>query len=90
MNPEPYAYESGFAVKWLIQSRIRANRGAWMGWGPYLWTNGTVGRSDGLVWLCSDTQSDGTHPSATGQQKVAELLLKFFKANQTANVWFVR
>jgi len=28
LNPEPYAYESGFAVKWLIQSQIdQANSG---------------------------------------------------------------
>lgn len=91
LNPEPYSYQSGFAVKWLIQSRIRANRpGPWMGWGPYLWTDGMAGRSDGLVWQCADTQSDGTHPSASGQQKVAEMLLKFFKRDQTANTWFLR
>ena len=62
----------------------------WLAWGAYLWANGTKPRSDGLVWQCSDTQSDGTHPSATGQEKVAELLLKFFKVDQTANTWFVR
>jgi hypothetical protein len=90
LNPEPYAYQSGFAVKWLIQSRVRNGTGAWIGWGPYLWTDGTLGRNDGLVWLCSDTQQDGTHPSATGQQKVAEMLLKFFKTDRTTRGWFLR
>jgi hypothetical protein len=90
LNPEPYSYQSGFAVKWLIESRIREGVGAWIGWGPYLWTNGTAGRSDGLVWLCSDTQNDGTHPSTTGQQKVAEMLLKFFKKDRLAMGWFLR
>ena len=43
LNPEPYAYESGFAMKWLINSKIRgdslnydSNRGPfeapWLSW----------------------------------------------------------
>ena len=32
------------------------------------------------MWNCTDVQSsDGTHPSDTGTQKVANLLLNFFK-----------
>ena len=91
LNPEPYAYQSGFAVKWLIEDRINGKVGGpWLAWGPYLWTDGTKGRSDGLVWTCQDVQSDGTHPSAIGQQKVADLLLNFFKADDTAKPWFAR
>ena len=91
LNPEPYAYQSGFAVKWLVQERIKGTlKGRpWVGWGPYLWTNGTKGRSDGFVWTCSDVRaSDGTHPSPSGQQKVAQLLLKFFSRDPTAKRWF--
>jgi hypothetical protein len=91
LNPEPYAYQSGYAVKWLIQERIVGNgSGAWLAWGPYLWTDGMKGRSDGFVWACSDTQADGTHPSASGQQKVAQKLLDFLKTDETAVPWFVR
>jgi hypothetical protein len=92
LNPEPYAYESSFAVKWLVEKRIQTNPTdrPWVAWGAYLWTNGTAGRSDGLTWQCSDTASDGTHPSASGQQKVAGLLLNFFKTDPTAQPWFTK
>jgi len=91
LNPEPFAYESGFAVKWLIQRDIRTGRRErpWLAWGPYLWTNGTQGRNDGLVWTCDDVTSDGTHPSESGQRKVAQLLLDFFGTNSTATSWFL-
>ena len=43
-------------------------------WGPYLWTDGVKPRkSDNLVWLKEDvTTKDGTHPSNSGREKVAE------------------
>ena len=91
LNPEPYAYQSGFAVKWLVRDRIQgAIKGRpWLGWGPYLWTDGTKGRRSGLVWTCQDVVSDGTHPSPSGRQKVARQLLKFFSTNATAKRWFL-
>lgn len=90
-NPEPYAYESGFAVQWLIADRIRGGDGPWLGWGPYLWTDGIMGRRDGFVWTCADVRStDGMHPSASGCQKVAQLLLSFFTTDLTAQRWFTR
>ncbi len=91
LNPEPYAYESGFAVKWLVLNRASGKiKGPWLGWGPYLWTNGERGRKDGLTWTCDDVRpNDGTHPSASGQAKVAQLLWNFFTTNATAKNWFV-
>jgi len=91
LNPEPHAYESGFAVKWLIEERIRGElSGPWLAWGPYLWTDGAKGRSDGLVWTCDDVARDGTHPSVSGMHKVAGLLVDFFTTDETARRWFVR
>lgn len=90
LNPEPFAYDSGFAVKWTIAQRIgRRLARPWVGWGPYLWTDGTHGRSDGLTWTCADVRGDGTHPSPSGAEKVAHLLLEFFTSAPTARPWFV-
>ncbi len=102
LNPEPIAYESSFAVKWAIEGQIsgRGNlnydpaKGAvvapYLSWGPYIWTDGTTARSDGFVWLCDDTESDGIHPSPVGVGKVADQLLAFFKTDPTATPWFLR
>ena len=103
LNPEPYAYEGAFVVRWLIQSQIKAdpalNHGPEHGamksplllWGPYFWADGiTPRKSDGLVWERSDFGADGTHPSDTGRQKVAEQLLNFFKTDAYTRTWFVK
>jgi hypothetical protein len=98
LNPEPYAYQGGFAVKWLIERQVLGEAewseatGAvpWMAWGPYLWADGTRARRGGLVWHCEDVRADdGTHPSASGQRKVGELLLEFFRTDSTASRWYL-
>ncbi|MEW6213130.1 MAG: Ig-like domain-containing protein [Acidobacteriota bacterium] len=102
LNPEPYAYESGFAVRWLIEDQINGTTGLnfdpsrgevrapWIAWGPYLWADGMTPRSDGLVYQCSDFVSDGTHPAPGGaRNKVADMLLSFFKTDSTAREWFL-
>ena len=94
LNPEPYAYESAFAVKWLIQAQIDQRRAGndaspWIAWGPYMWADGMTPRSDGLTWAHADFQSDGTHPSQSGQQKVGTMLFDFFKHEPTAKAWFL-
>jgi hypothetical protein len=89
VNPEPAAYDSGYAVRWLIQERMEAKlKGPWIGWGPYLWTDGTKGRLDGLTWTCDDVRKDGTNPSPAGATKIARLLLQFFKTDPTTKSWF--
>ena len=103
INPEPYAYESGFSVKWLVEAQIRQRRtgqadslagdldparGPWIGWGAYLWANGTAG-SGPLSWLRADFESDGTHPSTSGERKAGQELLRFFKSSPYASCWFL-
>ena len=90
LNPEPAAYDSGYAVRGVIQDRIQGRlKGPWVAWGPYLWTDGLAGRADGLTWTCDDVQDDGTHPSKNGVQKVVTLLTTFFKTDPTAKRWYV-
>jgi hypothetical protein len=102
LNPEPYAYESGLAVKMVIQAQIDQKRtgrvdaragdlssAPWLAWGAYLWADGLTPRSDGLIWQRPDFEGDGTHPSASGERKVGELLLRFFKTEPTARPWFL-
>ena len=101
LSPEPEAYQSGFAVKWLIEAQIDGDpelnydpmQGSvlapWLAWGPYLWADGTIPRSDGLIWLCSDFVDDGTHPSGSGAAKVAGMLQTFFRAEVTAVPWYI-
>jgi hypothetical protein len=89
-NPEPAAYDSAYAVRGIIQERIRGSiKGPWLFWGPYLWTDGMAGRNDGLVWTCDDVEADGMHPSRSGIQKVVNMLTTFFKTDPTAKRWYV-
>jgi lysophospholipase L1-like esterase len=99
LNPEPYAYESAFSVRGVIQDQLngqggiddRGGQAPWVAWGPYLWADGIRPRSDGLTWACSElSSSDGTHPSASGQQKVAAMLLDFMRTDATAREWFLK
>ncbi|MCL4265260.1 MAG: hypothetical protein KJ069_18735 [Anaerolineae bacterium] len=99
LSPEPVAYETAFAVKWLIEKQINGDpalnfdpaRGEvmapYLSWGPYLWIDGENERSDGRVWLAEDMIEDCTHPSRSGNTKVGEMLLEFFLTDSTTG-WF--
>jgi hypothetical protein len=106
LSGEPNGYETGFSVKWLIDSQIREVRGQQNNpragtldytrkssplilWGPYMWANGLVPRSDGVVWDRGDFEQDGIHPSQSGEAKAAGLLLDFFKTSPYTRCWFL-
>ncbi len=93
LSPEPIAYESAFAVKWLIEERINnpsPDRSIpWVSWGPYLWADGLTPRSDGLIWKRSDFEPDGVHTSPQGALKVATKLFEFFESDPSAQPWFI-
>ena len=103
LNPEPYAYEGAFVVRWLIQDQIKGDPGLnfdprtgdvkapLLLWGPYLWADGTTPRkADGLIYERKDLLEDGTHPSDSGQRKVADMLLAFFRTDPLARTWYLR
>lgn len=99
LNPEPYAYQSAFAVKWLIEEQLNGNVGLnydpdkgtvyapWLSWGPYLWADGLAEEGNGFIWEQSDFSFDGTHTSPSGQAKVAGLLYHFLRTDETAVPW---
>jgi len=103
INPEPYAYEAGFAVKNVIGDQYAGTGGIcagengcspitapWVSWGPYYWANGLLASEDGMVWTCQDLQADGTHPQTpSGDLKVAAAVLNFFKTDATTTPWFL-
>ena len=101
-SPEPWAYETGFSVKWVVSDQLAgkpemnydsakgAVRAPWIEWGPYLWTDGIKGRKDGFVYLREDLREDGLHPSAKGMAKIAAMMLNLFKTDPAARPWFVK
>lgn len=82
-----------------VAGDLNYNNGAspWVAWGPYLWADGPIPRSDGLAWCNGQTsnpckgeidfQADGTHPNGVGQRKAAGLLLNFFLSSPYS-AWF--
>jgi len=102
-DPEPYAYESAFAVRGMIQDQINgvaamnynpANgpvMAPWVAWGPYTWANGLLARSDGQTWSCQNIEADGVHTSAPGggTEIVASSLMNFLKTSDVGSPWFL-
>lgn len=102
-SPEPFAYESGFGTRWVVQSQINGDallnfdpargpvKAPLVLWGPYLWAQGATPRKiDGLTWTQNDVRADQLHPSEAGTKKTTALLLGFFKTNEGTSSWFVR
>jgi hypothetical protein len=102
-NSEPYSYETGFAVKWLIEQQLKGDaelnfdpkKGAikapWLSWGPYLWANGEMKRKDGFSFQPSDfRENDRMHHSPEGMKKISTQLVQFFRNDTTTREWFLR
>lgn len=92
-KPVPtFAYETGFAVKALIQDQLDdvggLGSGPWIGWGPYLWADGTTPRLDGFTWQPEDIEGDGVHPAPTAEWKVANLLRRHLREHPLATGWY--
>lgn len=98
LNPEPYAFESGLAVQWVIAAQARQDAttragdvsyasAPWVGWGPYIWAAGTTDPT--LGWTREDFAADGVHPSTSGVRKVGTLLLAFLKGSELTQCWFL-
>ncbi len=103
LNPEPFAFESGFAVHWMLDKQLAGDpalnfdpgagpvMAPLLSWGPYLWIDGLEVRSDGMQWLCNDVSaSDFIHPSNNGVAKVGAQLQAFFKTDPLARSWYLR
>lgn len=101
-SPEPYAYESGFGTRWIVQSQIKGDaelnydpargevKAPLVLWGPYLWACGNIPRKlDGMVWSENDVRADRLHPNEAGCRKTTALLLGFFKTDAGARRWFL-
>lgn len=97
---EPLSYETGFAVKWLVEAQITGSDprlrhigedapAPVLAWGPYVWANGTTPRSDGLTWQLTDFETDRIHPNDSGRSKVAQQFMSVFTDAQRAP-WYRR
>jgi hypothetical protein len=105
VNPEPWAYETSFTVKWLIEAQIRQMEtgevdslagdlnyntvAPWIAWGPYIWADTDTPRSDGLQWFEDDFEDDGRHPDRSGESKVGRFLYEFFQTSPVTACWFL-
>jgi hypothetical protein len=100
-NTEPFSYDTGYAVKWLIEQQIQESadlnfdsakgeaKAPWLSWGPYLWANAEEKRQDGFSNVFEDYRSnDHLHHSDQGIKKMGMLLLQFFQKDSTTRAWF--
>ena len=46
-------------------------------------------RADGVRWTREDFVGDGVHPSESGREIVAQMLLKFLHEDALARAWYV-
>ena len=97
---EPGSYWTGFAFRQVILSQVSGAslnfdpaRGAvdapWIDWGPYLWADGRVPRSDGLTWPCTAYTGNGNVPSQSGRAQFADSLVAFMRSGTASATWYL-
>ena len=101
LNPEPYAYWTGWAMKKVIEDQINGDKQLQYGgpaanspllvWGIYPWSDGITPQKSNpnVFWDCAaDFNKDGTHPSPVGAAKVGQWLLSFYQNDPLSCPWF--
>jgi len=100
---EPSSYHHNFAMKELIRRQISGDptlkyRGVtkkvpYLVWGPPLWADGSNPRTyDGLTWNCEAEfaiDGGGYHLTNVGKDKLANILLDFFRTDTLSEGWFM-
>lgn len=100
-SPEPFAFESAFAVRDVINRQWQPTsydpldqlpypQFPLITWGPYLWADGENPRSDRLTYLSCDLMADCTHPSMAGEYKVATQIFGSFVSDPFFYPWFLK
>ncbi|MDP4198030.1 MAG: T9SS type A sorting domain-containing protein [Bacteroidota bacterium] len=90
---EPYAYQTGWAVKWLIQEQINHDASLlfsitggpmpqtenvpWLAWGPYFWADGTRTWMDTTLRWFCPTDFDTDGVTLAGAGKVKAAKMLF-------------
>jgi hypothetical protein len=104
LNPEPFAYEYGYSVKWLIDAQIQQMKtgkvdpvagdlkydssSPWLAWGPYFWANGPQKRVDGLVYTPDDFNPKDLTHPSREGQKMLGTMMVDFFMASPFTPWF--
>lgn len=100
---EPSSYHHNFAMKELIRRQITGDptlkykepgkQVPYLIWGPPLWADGKNPRAyDGLTWNCEAEfaiDGGGYHLTNEGKDKLANILLDFFRTDTLSESWFM-
>jgi len=102
LNPEPFSYYTGWAVREIIQRQINGDPSLtfsgsnivspFLLWGIYMWSDGDTPQASNpniFINCPADLANDGTHPSQpVGAAKVANWLLSFYQNDTLSCPWF--
>ena len=100
---EPSSYHHNVAMKELIRRQITGDptlkykepgkQVPYLIWGPPLWADGKNPRElDGLTWNCEAEfaiDGGGYHLTNEGKDKLANILLNFFRTDTLSESWFM-